>query len=92
MQFTPGGSNDGFDIAKTASGTSSGHLPAGRYFAVALHDVRGNWVCPADVDEQPRSAGTISNLCFAARDDDCDVRLIVTPDATTNASSASATH
>jgi len=82
MQFTPGGGNDGFDIAKTASGSSSGHLPAGRYFAIALHDVRGNWVCPAEVDEQPRSAGTISHLCFAAQDGDCNVKLIVTPDAT----------
>ena len=83
MQFTPGGGNDGFDIAKTASGTSSGHLPAGRYFAIALHEVRGNWVCPAEVSEQPRSAGVISNLCFAAEDGPCNVKLSVTADTAT---------
>jgi hypothetical protein len=91
MQFTPGAGHDGFDIAKTASGTSSGHLPAGRYFAVALHNVRGNWVCPAEVREQHTSIGTISNLCFAAQDGGCSVKLIVTSDTATSASPQSAT-
>ena len=91
MQFTPGAGHDGFDIAKAASGTSNGHLPAGRYFAVALHNVRGNWVCPAEVREQHAPAGAISNLCFAAQDGDCNVKLIVTSDTATSASPQSGT-
>ena len=81
MQFTPGGGHDGFDIAKTMSGSSSGRLTAGRYFAVALHNVGGSWVCPAEVNEQHPSAGAISNLCFAAQEGGCNVKLIVTSDA-----------
>jgi hypothetical protein len=91
MQFTPGGGHDGFDIAKTVSGTSGGQLPAGRYFAVALHNVRGNWVCPAEVSEQQRAAGVISNLCFAAPDGGCNVKFIVTSDTATSASPQSRT-
>lgn len=80
MQFSPGAGHDGFDIAKTISGTSSGPLPAGRYFAVALRNLNGNWVCPVDAREE-RSAGAVANLCFAAHDDGCDVNFVVTSDA-----------
>ena len=79
MQFTPGAGHDGFDIAKTISGSSSGNLSAGRYFAVALHNVRGNWVCPAEVNEQHTPAGTITNLCFSAEEGGgCSVKFTVT--------------
>ena len=83
MQFTPGAGHDGFDIARTIGSTSNGHLPAGRYFAVALHNVRGNWVCPAEVSEQRAGAGAISDLCFASQDGGCSVKFIVTSDADT---------
>jgi hypothetical protein len=78
MQFSPGAGHDGFDITRTVGGTSSGRLPAGRYFAVALHNVRGNWVCPAGVSEQHASAGMISSLCFGGQEDGCDVKFVVT--------------
>ena len=78
MQFTPDAGHDGFDITKTVSGTSTGSLPAGRYFAVALRAVGGNWVCPAEVSEPQRAAGTISNLCFAAQEGGCSVTFVVT--------------
>lgn len=81
MQFTPGAGHDGFDIAKTISGSSSGQLASGRYFAVALHRSGGNWICPAEVSEEHTPAGTISNLCFAASDGACGAKLIVTTDA-----------
>ena len=80
MQFSPGAGHDGFDIAKTISGTSSGPLPAGRYFAVALRNQNGNWVCPVDAREE-HSSGAVANLCFAAHDDGCDVSFVVTADA-----------
>jgi hypothetical protein len=79
MQFTPGGGHDGFDIAKTMSGASSGQIAAGQYFAVALHRAGGNWICPTEVDEQPTPAGTITNLCFSSSDDGCSVKFVVTP-------------
>ena len=81
MQFTPGAGHDGFDITKTIRGSSSGRLSAGRYFAVALHSVGGNWVCPAEANEQPRVAGTISNLCFAGQEGGCSVKFVVTSDS-----------
>jgi hypothetical protein len=84
MQFSPGGGHDGFDITKTARGSSSGQLAAGQYFAVALREAGGSWVCPVDVEEQPRATGAISNLCFASEDGGCNAKLIVTPDGTTS--------
>lgn len=78
MQFSPGGSNDGFDIAKTIDGSSSGQIAAGQYFAVALHRAGGNWICPTDVDEDHTPAGTITNLCFASSDGGCSVKFVVT--------------
>ena len=80
MQFSPGGGHDGFDIAQTISGTSSGQLTAGRYFAVALHRAGSNWICPSDVDEET-PAGTIANLCFSASDGGCSVKFVVKPPA-----------
>ncbi len=84
MQFSPGGGNDGFDIARTARGSTSGQLPAGQYFAVALREAGGSWVCPVDVEEQPRAAGAISNLCFASEDGGCNAKLIVTAESATS--------
>jgi hypothetical protein len=80
MQFTPGAGHDGFDIAKSISGTSSGHLSSGRYFAVALHKAGGNWICPAEVSEEHTPTGTISNLCFSASDGGCAAKFVVTLD------------
>jgi hypothetical protein len=88
MQFTPGAGHDGFDIAKTVNYTSSGHLPAGRYFAVALHSAQGNWICPAEVRDEHSPAGVISNLCFAAQDGGCSVKFVVTPEISAAAPSA----
>jgi hypothetical protein len=81
MQFTPGGGHDGFDIAQTLAGASSGQLAAGQYFAVALHRAGGNWICPGDVDEEHAPAGIITNLCFSSSDDGCSVKFVVTPAA-----------
>ena len=80
MQFTPGAGHDGFDIAKTVDGSSSGHLPSGRYFAVALHNAGGHWICPAYVREQHPGAGVISSLCFAEHEDGCTARMNVRSD------------
>jgi len=81
MQFTPGGGHDGFAIAQTLRSTSSGQIPPGQYFAVALHRAGGNWICPADVDEEHAPAATIAKLCFSASDGGCSVKFVVTPAA-----------
>ena len=78
MQFSPGTGHDGFDITRTISGTTSGQLASGQYFAVALHHSGGSWICPADVDED-HASGVISNLCFSGADGGCSVKLVVTP-------------
>jgi hypothetical protein len=80
MQFTPGATHDGFDISKTVDGSSSGHLPSGRYFAVALHDAGGHWICPAYVREEHPGSGVISNLCYSERDAGCTTRVTVKSD------------
>ena len=81
MQFSPGGGNDGFDIAQTISHGATGQLAAGRYFAVALRNSGGNWICPPVVNEEDPAHGTISDLCFATNQEGCSVQLVVTPDA-----------
>jgi hypothetical protein len=81
MRFTPGGGQDGFDIAKEISSSSKGSLAAGRYFAVALHNDGGRWICPADVSERLAGAGIISNLCFAESDGVCAAKFTVRPGA-----------
>ena len=91
MQFTPGAGHDGFDITKTIRGTSSGEIPAGRYFAVALRSVGGNWVCPAGVSEKHTPSGTISDLCFSAQDDGCSVKFTVTADSSASTAPQPAT-
>ena len=78
MQFSPGAGHDGFDITTTISGSSGGRLASGQYYAVALHRVGGNWVCPGDVDEE-HTDGAISRLCFSASDGGaCSVKFVVT--------------
>jgi hypothetical protein len=81
MRFTPGGGQDGFDIAKEISISSKGSLAAGRYFAVALHSAGGRWICPSDVSEQPTGAGIVSNLCFAEGDSGCAAKFTVRSDS-----------
>jgi hypothetical protein len=81
LRFTPGGGQDGFDIAKEISSSSDGSLAAGRYFAVALHNAGGRWICPSDVSEEPTGAGIISSLCFAEGDHGCAVKFTARPDA-----------
>jgi hypothetical protein len=81
LRFTPGGGQDGFDIAKEIASSSKGSLSAGRYFAVALHNAGGRWICPSDVSEEPTGAGIISSLCFAEGDRGCAVKFTARPDA-----------
>ncbi|HXN86376.1 MAG TPA: hypothetical protein VN867_09900 [Candidatus Binataceae bacterium] len=80
MEFSPGGGHDGFDIAKEIAISSKGSLAAGRYFAVALHNAGGRWICPSEVSEQPTGAGVISNLCFAEGESGCAAKFTVRPD------------
>jgi hypothetical protein len=88
MQFTPDAGHDGFAIAQTISRGAMGQLSAGRYFAVALRDSGGNWICPPVVSEEPPHSGTISDLCFATDEGECSVELVVTPDASAPISGA----
>ena len=78
MRFAPGAGHDGFDIVKTIGGSSSGQLASGQYYAVALRRSGGNWICPADVDEE-HDHGAISNLCFSGTDGGCSVKFVAMP-------------
>jgi hypothetical protein len=79
MQFSPSGGHDGFDIAKTVGRGTSGQLAAGRYFAVALRNSGGEWICPPMVDEEPANGGIIADLCFGTDAGGCSVEVVVQP-------------
>lgn len=90
MQFTPGASQDGFEIVKTIElprrgGEASGQIAAGRYFAVALyHNASGYWICPGYArDQSPRPLGVISSLCFSDEESGCKVKLTLSGESTT---------
>jgi hypothetical protein len=94
MQFDPNGPHDGFSIVQSRDlprrgGTVSGHLPAGRYFSVALfHSASGYWICPGQTSEKRDSLplGLITSLCFGeGGGSGCRVRLTVKSDNTTAA-------
>jgi len=81
MQFDPTGGHDGFTITDSYS-VSPGNravdanLSAGRFFAVALYDSGGHWICPAPAHDE-RSPGTIASLCYSAGGGACGVTLTV---------------
>ncbi len=92
MQYTPSGTHDGFDIIQSHPLVSrgvaaSGHLPAGRYFAVALYyGARGHWFCPPWVNDVKTSqSGVVSSVCFGERSPACSARLTVKEDRSTAA-------
>jgi len=76
------GSHDGFTIVQSRELTrtpQSGTLPSGQYFAVALYQKGGVWIC-AYGDEDDRKPGIISNLCYStASNPDCLASLLVKP-------------
>lgn len=81
MQFDPSGGHDGFTITNSynlgpgnrqASETVSG----GRFFAVALYDSGGHWICSGPARDE-RTAGTIASLCYSIAGASCDVNLTV---------------
>ena len=78
MSFSAGAGHDGFDIAQSISHGPSGQIAAGRYFAVALRNAGGAWICPSAVDDKPSHDGTVADLCFGTDGDGCSVELIVT--------------
>ena len=52
-------------------------LSQGRFFAVALYNSGGHWICPAAARDE-RTPGTIASLCYgAAGAGSCDVTLSV---------------
>ncbi len=80
MQFDPSGGHDGFTITNTYDlGSGNRHagepLTQGRYFAVALYNSGGHWICAGPARNE-RTAGTIANICYGAGGG-CDVTLIV---------------
>ncbi|HYA36044.1 MAG TPA: hypothetical protein VEF03_10510 [Candidatus Binataceae bacterium] len=94
MQYRQGGAHDGFEIAQTEmlpSGSgASGQVPAGRYFAVAMHQKSGVWVCPANgSDTGSARPGETARLCFGPDESSCDVSLVIVPDKSAARSASS---
>jgi len=82
MQYQEGAAHDGFDIISTrdAAGSTSAHLAAGRYFAVALHrGASGHWVCPGRAERRDtHAAGVVADICFGQEEgSSCAVTLTV---------------
>lgn len=87
MQFQINGAHDGFSIldSKYLSRTpQTGTLPSGQYYAVALHDKGGAWICSYG-EETSRAPGDIKNLCYGPEGDpSCPVTLSVKPQASSH--------
>lgn len=82
MHYDPTGGHDGFTVAATreVGASTSGSLPAGQYYAVALHLAGDHWICPASAsDTGDLPVGAISETCYGRDEDSCDVRLLVAP-------------
>jgi len=80
MQFDPSGGHDGFTITNTYDlGSGARHageaLTQGRFFAVALYNSGGHWICAGPARDE-RSPGTIASICYGAGGS-CDVSLSV---------------
>ncbi|HEV3111854.1 MAG TPA: hypothetical protein VGY99_15310 [Candidatus Binataceae bacterium] len=81
MQFDPSGGHDGFTITDSyslgpGSRQSSANVSAGRFFAVALYNSGGRWICPGPAHDE-RAPGTIADLCYSSDGGTCDVTLTV---------------
>ena len=80
MQFQINAAHDGFSIRESRELTrtpQSGTLPSGQYYAVALYEKGGAWICSYGQDSS-RVPGDIKNLCFGPEDDpSCPATLLV---------------
>jgi hypothetical protein len=98
MRFREGGEHGGFEIVaarNVAPGARqiSGNLSAGQYFAVAMYDRRGLWICaPYAYETEPLSTKTVSRICYGDSRSDCRMTLTVVPAASdTSIGTAAAT-
>jgi hypothetical protein len=80
MQFQINAAHDGFSILESRELTrtpQSGTLPSGQYYAVALYEKGGAWICSYG-EESSRAPGDIKNLCYGPEDDpSCPATLLV---------------
>jgi hypothetical protein len=80
MQFQINAAHDGFSIRESRELTrtpQSGTLPSGQYYAVALYQKGGAWICSYGEDSS-RPPGDIKNLCYGPEDDlSCPATLSV---------------
>ena len=83
MRFDPsGGGHDGFTLASSniLSGSNSGSLAPGQWYAVALYRSGGHWICPGSASENDEPAsGVVSDLCYGEDPGSCPVKLVVRP-------------
>ena len=80
MQFQINAAHDGFSILESrelSRTAQSGTLPSGQYYAVALYEKGGAWICSYGEDSS-RAPGDIKNLCYGPEDDpSCPATLSV---------------
>ena len=84
MQYDPNGPHDGYSIINSAQvpagGSRDGYLQAGHYFAVPLFSRGGHWICPEySHDESFGKSGVVAEICYAAEEPPCTVKLSVKP-------------
>jgi hypothetical protein len=81
MQFDPSGGHDGFTVTNSyilgpGSRETSENLNGGRFFAAALYNSGGHWICSGPARDE-RTPGTIASLCYSVAGGSCDVNLTV---------------
>lgn len=83
MRFDPSGlGHDGFTVSSTqdVAARAIGTLESGQWYAVALYQSGGHWICPGNAAESDEPApGVVSNLCYGREPGECTVKLIVRP-------------
>ncbi len=80
MTFDPSGGHDGFTIfdSRDVTGSVTGSLERGQWYAVGMYRDGGRWVCAAQAQENRQFvSGIVRDLCYGASADGCDVKLIV---------------
>lgn len=80
MRFDPSGGHDGFTVfeSRDVSGSVTGALERGQWYAVGMYREDGRWVCAGPAQENHKFvAGIVRDLCYGAAEGGCDVKMTV---------------
>lgn len=80
MRFDPDGGHDGFTVydTRTISGSDSGSLQPGQWYAVGMYREGSHWICSARASENPHFVpGVVRDLCYSETPGGCALKMVV---------------